>query len=69
MEHKLFEFLEKYMLLSDIEKNAILALDVFKSIKKGTILLKEGEYSTNSFFVLNGCIRTYYMIDGEEYYK
>lgn len=66
MEQKLFGFIEKYMLLSEIEKNAILALGVFKSFKKGTVILKEGQYSTDSYFVLEGCIRTYYIIDGEE---
>lgn len=66
MEQKLFEFIEKYMLLSDEEKNAVLELGVFRSVKKGTILLKEGQYSTEYYFVLEGCIRTYYMIEGEE---
>lgn len=62
----MFGFIEKYMLLSEVEKNAILALGVFRSVKKGTVLLKEGQYSTDSYFVLEGCIRTYYMIEGEE---
>lgn len=66
MEKKLFEFIEKHMLLSQIEKDAILALGVFRSVKKGTILLKEGQYSSEYYFVLEGCIRTFYIIDGEE---
>lgn len=39
---------------------------MFHSIKKGTVLLKEGQNSNESYFVLKGCIRTYYIIDGEE---
>jgi CRP-like cAMP-binding protein len=35
-------------------------------VKKGTILLKEGQRSKESYFVLKGCIRAYYVIDGEE---
>ena len=66
MEKKLFGFIEKYMLLSEVEKNAILALGVFRSVKKGTVLLKEGQYSSEYYFVLEGCIRTFYIIDGEE---
>jgi CRP-like cAMP-binding protein len=66
MEKKLFAFIEKYMLLSEVEKDAILAMGVFKTFKKGTILLKEGEYSNNNYFTLEGCIRSYYIIDGEE---
>ncbi|MEM1122149.1 MAG: Crp/Fnr family transcriptional regulator [Bacteroidota bacterium] len=66
MQDVLFTFIEKYMPLSTAEKTAILDLDIFRSVAKGTVLLKEGQYSQNGFFVLQGCIRTYYLIDGEE---
>lgn len=62
----LFDFLSKYISLTVDEKNAILSVDIFRSVKKGTILLKEGQRSKDSYFVLKGCIRTYYVIDGEE---
>lgn len=45
---------------------AIIALNVFRSVKKGTVLLQVGQKSDHSYFVLQGCIRTYYVIDGEE---
>jgi CRP-like cAMP-binding protein len=35
-------------------------------VKKGTVLLSQGQRSQESYFVLKGCLRTYYMIDGEE---
>lgn len=66
MHSILFNFIENYVPLTDEEKNAILSLNIFKSFKKGTILLYEGQFSDNSFFVLKGCLRTYYIIDGEE---
>ncbi len=66
MKNALFYFLSKYISLTEDEKNAILSLDIFRSIKKGTILLKEGQKSKESYFVLKGCIRAYYIIDGEE---
>ncbi len=66
MQDILFNFISKYVSLNDEEKNAILSLDLFRSLKKGTILLKEGQRSNESYFVLKGCIRTYYIIDGEE---
>lgn len=66
MEDILFEFISKYISLTEEEKNAILSLDIFRSVKKGTVLLKEGQISKNSYFVLKGCIRTYYVIDNEE---
>jgi len=66
MQDKLFDFISKYISLSEEEKTALLSLDLFRSVKKGTILLKEGQNSKESYFVLKGCIRTYYIIDGEE---
>ncbi len=66
MQDILFDFISKYVSLNDEEKNAILSLDLFRSLKKGTILLREGQRSNESYFVLKGCIRTYYIIDGEE---
>jgi CRP-like cAMP-binding protein len=66
MENILFDFIAKYISLNDDEKNAILSLDIFHTEKKGTILLKEGQLSKVSYFVLKGCIRTYYVMEGEE---
>lgn len=66
MKKTLFDFIAKYITLTEDEKNALLSLDLFRSVKKGTILLKEGQKSNNSYFVLKGCIRVYYIIDGEE---
>ncbi len=66
MQNKLFSFIAKYITLNEEEKNALLSLNLFHTVKKGSILLKEGQYSNESYFVLSGCIRTYYLIDGEE---
>lgn len=66
MQNLLFDFISKYISLTEDEKNALLSLDIFHSFKKGTVLLKEGQYSKESYFVLIGCIRTYYITDGEE---
>lgn len=66
MQNLLFDFISKYISLNEEEQNAILSLDLFRSVKKGTILLNEGQKSNDSYFVLKGCIRSYYIIDGEE---
>lgn len=66
MQNKLFDFISKYISLTDDEKNALLSLNLFRTVKKGTTLLKEGQYSKESYFVLKGCIRIYYIIGGEE---
>lgn len=66
MKDILFDFISKYVSLTNDEKNAIVSLDLFRSVKKGTTLLKEGQKTNESYFVLQGCIRTYYVIDSEE---
>ncbi len=66
MKNLLFDFISKYISLTEEEKNVLLSLDIFRSIKKGTTLLKEGQKSKESYFVLKGCIRTYYILDGDE---
>lgn len=66
MHQILFDFISKYISLDESEKQALIDLDIFDSVKKGTVLLREGEQSTDGYFVLEGCIRTYYIKDGEE---
>ena len=66
MQNILLDFISKYITLNEEEKNALLSLNLFQTVKKGTILLKEGQKSNETYFVLKGCIRTHYIIDGEE---
>jgi CRP-like cAMP-binding protein len=66
MQDSLFDFIAQYVQLDAAEKNALLSLDLFHSFKKGTVLLREGQTTNKNFFVLKGCIRVYYLLDGEE---
>ena len=66
MQDILFDYLSQYVSLTEDEKNSILSLDVFRTVTKGTVLLEAGQRSNKSYFVLRGCIRKYYIIDGEE---
>lgn len=66
MHDLLFDFISKYISLTEAEKEAVISLAIFHAVKKGTILLKEGEKSNDGYFVLKGCIRSYYIVDGEE---
>lgn len=54
------------MPISTEEADAIAATMVIKNYKKGDILLKEGQISTEAYFVLEGCVRQYFIVDGEE---
>ena len=66
MENLLFDFISQYITLTEEEKQSMLSLDIFRTYKKGTVLLKEGQLSTDGYFVLKGCLRTFYLIDGVE---
>ncbi|MCL6258219.1 cyclic nucleotide-binding domain-containing protein [Aquiflexum sp. TKW24L] len=66
MQDLLFDFISKYISLTEDEKEAMLSLDIFRTVKKGTILLKEGQKSQDVYFILKGCLRKYYIINGEE---
>lgn len=66
MEKILFDYISRYMILTEEEKQVIRDLGIFRTCKKDTVLLKEGQRSEEGYFVLKGCIRCYYIIDGEE---
>jgi CRP-like cAMP-binding protein len=60
------EFLSNFKILTKAEMDIIYENTTVKAFKKGTILLKEGQVATNCYAVLKGCVREYYLIDGEE---
>ncbi len=66
MEEILFDHIAKYMVLSEEEKRVIIGLDIFRTYKKGAVLLKQGQLSTDGYFVIKGCLRCYYVLDGDE---
>ncbi len=66
MENIIFDFISKYITLTEEEKKEFILINTFKSFKKGTILLKEGQLSDECYFILEGCLRIYYFLDGEE---
>lgn len=54
------------MPVSKEEADAIAATMVIRHYEKGEILLKEGQISAEAYFVLQGCVRQYLIIEGEE---
>lgn len=66
MHNKLLKYFSRIMPLSEEEADAIAATMTILHYKKGTVLLKEGQVSTEAYFVLEGCVRQYYIVDGEE---
>lgn len=66
MDKELRAFLATFPSLSDDEKEGIAANLSVRVFPKGTFLLREGEVATKCYFVLKGCVRQYYLLDGEE---
>jgi CRP-like cAMP-binding protein len=63
---KLIAYFRKIMPLTGSEEQAIADSLCIGRYKKGDLLLKEGQIGSECYFVLKGCVRQYYMIDGEE---
>ena len=59
-------FLEKRVRLSEEEKEYVRKHIPVKALNKNDFLLKEGEVSSAFYFVLSGCVRMYYEVDGLE---
>jgi len=66
MDYDILEILGKYVPITPELKAALNESVFVKSFKKGTILLKEGGFSNECYFILKGCIRSYYLKDGDE---
>ncbi|WP_025743850.1 Crp/Fnr family transcriptional regulator [Aquimarina pacifica] len=66
MSKLLINYFSRYTFLSADDINIIKENCIIKKHEKGTILLREGEYAKQSYLVLKGCVRSYFLIDGEE---
>ena len=66
MENKLIEYFSKFRILSNEEKEIITKDLSIVGFKKGAVLLKEGQYSYDNYFVISGCVRQYIIKNGEE---
>lgn len=59
MQNILLNYFSKIIPLTADELAAISENMCIKTFKKGTILLKEGQISTECYFVFKGCVRQY----------
>jgi CRP-like cAMP-binding protein len=62
----LIDYVSQIAPLTDAEIQAIIELVKVKAYGKGKVLVREGQISNTCFFVLQGCVRQYFLIDGEE---
>ena len=66
MENKFVNYFSRISPLSKEESDAIAQSMQTKSFKKGDHLIREGQISTRTYFILEGCIREYILTEGEE---
>ena len=66
MDDELQDLFSNFPSLNEDEVKAISESIVVGSFEKGTILLREGQVSKECYSVLKGCVRQYYIVDGEE---
>jgi CRP-like cAMP-binding protein len=66
MDNEIVKLISRYLDLSDDEATAFAECIPIKTFKKGELLLKEGQISRESYFVIEGCLRKYYIMNGEE---
>jgi len=66
MESEIYEYLSKYIPITEELEEELSKIQFIKRFGIGTILLEEGKISNECFFIIKGCIRSYYLKDGEE---
>ncbi len=65
-EQVLIDYIRQIAPISDAEINTILELVKIRAHKRGKVLLREGQVCNVCYFVLEGCVRQFYLVDGEE---
>jgi CRP-like cAMP-binding protein len=66
MEPEILNYLSKYIPITKELEDELGKIEFIRSYPKGTILLEEGKISNECYFIIKGCIRSFYIKDGEE---
>lgn len=66
MDDSIIDYISRFIELSDIEKNIIKEQNLFRQYKKNEIILQQGSYAHDCFFIIKGCVRSYFIKDGED---
>lgn len=66
MNQYLYQFLSKFKQLRENEVLELAASLKVVEVEKGTVLVKEGQVCKLCYFVLKGCLRQYYLLEGVE---
>lgn len=63
---QLKSFISKYLNISDLEYVEFVNITQLVKFKKNEMILSEGEHCNFLLFILSGCIRYFYVVDGQE---
>jgi len=66
MDDKIIDFISQYISLTAKEIDIIKNQNFIKTYVKGSRVLSEGQIVDTCYFVIEGSIRKYYLVDGEE---
>ena len=66
MENEIIKYLSRYITVTKELEVEIVKSEFIRCFKKGAFLLEEGKLSNECYFIIKGCVRSYYIKDGEE---
>lgn len=66
MIEEILKFIRSYIDLSEEEADIVRESSRIEFFKRNDILLSEGEQARNYYFIIKGCVRSFYIIEGEE---
>lgn len=66
MDSSIIDYISQFIKLTEDEARIISNQNLFRQYKKNEILLAEGKYAKDCYFIIKGCVRAYYIKDGEE---
>jgi CRP-like cAMP-binding protein len=66
LKSEIVQLLEGALELNEEEAKEVTECIPIKTFEKGHILLREGQVSNESYFNIQGLVRKYYLVDGEE---
>lgn len=66
MHNQLINYFKKITDLTDDEARVLTESMVVKKVKKDDYLIKEGQLNSDTWFVLEGCVRQFKLVDGND---
>lgn len=66
VRNEFVKYLSKHTSLSEQDIQVIAESNIIKFFKKGTFLLRAGDFSNECFLIFKGCVRSFLVKEGEE---